>query len=124
MRSVEDDGASEVVNLTPHVVRLVGETVVVELPPVGPSARLVLQPDRDDGVLCIGDLVVPLKRTAASSQVVGLPPRRAGVWLVVARAVAEALPDRDDLLYPHDTVRDAAGVVVGCRSLARPVGAG
>jgi hypothetical protein len=120
MRSVTDNDQPEVINLTPHVVRLVGETTIVELPPAGAPARVVLRPDRDDGVLRVGDLVVPLKRTAASSQVVGLPPRRSGVWIVVARAVAETLPDRDDLLYPHETVRDAAGVVVGCRSLARP----
>ncbi|WP_244252212.1 hypothetical protein [Micromonospora antibiotica] len=29
-----------------------------------------------------------------------------------ARPVAEALPERDDLVYPHGTVRDAEGVVV------------
>ncbi|GAA0743605.1 hypothetical protein Drose_15105 [Dactylosporangium roseum] len=108
-------------NLTQHVVRLVGTGATVELRPAGPAARLMLEPDRDDGVLRVGPLVVPLKRTAASSQVVGVPPRRPGAWLIVARVVAEALPDRDDLLYPHDMVRNAAGMVVGCRSLARPM---
>lgn len=120
MQPADDDAAPEVVNLTPHVVRLVGDGAVVELAPAGPPARVVLRPDRTDAVVRIGPLAVPLKRTAASSQVTGVPQRRPGVLLIVARAVAEALPDRDDLVYPHDTVRDDRGVVVGCRSLARP----
>ncbi|MBF9129151.1 hypothetical protein I0C86_09195 [Plantactinospora sp. S1510] len=124
MRPADGDNASEVVNLTPHVVRLVGDGATVELIPVGPPARVVLRPDQIDGVVRIGPLVVPLKRTAASSEVTGVPDRRPGVLVIVARPVAEALPDRDDLVYPHDTVRDDRGVVVGCRSLARPAVAG
>jgi len=120
MRSQDEDSAPELVNLTPHVVRLVGDEAQVELPPAGPPARVVLQPDQVDGAIRVGPLVVPLKRTAASHQVTGVPERRPGVLFIVARAVAEALPDRDDLVYPHDTVRDDRGVVIGCRSLARP----
>lgn len=120
MRPVDEGAAPEVVNLTPHVVRLVGDGVAVELAPAGPPARVVLRPDLADGQVRIGPLVVPLKRTSASPLVTGVPDRRPGVLFIVARAVAEALPDRDDLVYPHDTVRDERGVVVGCRSLARP----
>ncbi|MFC8849719.1 MULTISPECIES: hypothetical protein [unclassified Micromonospora] len=121
MQPAQEEAAFEVVNLTPHVVRLVGDEVIVELAPAGPAARVVLQPDRVDGAVRVGPLVVPLKRTAASPLVHGVPERRSGVLLIVARAVAEALPERDDLVYPHDTVRDERGVVVGCRSLARPL---
>ncbi|MEV6801924.1 hypothetical protein AB0M91_26785 [Micromonospora rifamycinica] len=121
MQPAERHVVAEVVNLTPHVVRLVGSGVVVEVPPTAPAARLVLLPDRVDGAVRVGPLLVPLKRTAASPQVSGVPDRRAGVLLIVARAVAEVLPARDDLVYPHDTVRDEHGVVVGCRSLARPM---
>lgn len=111
---------TEVLNLTPHVVRLVGGATTVELVPAGPPARVVLRPDIDDGSIRIGGLVVPLKRTAASAQVTGVPARRLGVLLIVGRPVALALPERDDLVFPHDTVRDGSGAVVGCRSLARP----
>ncbi|WP_320064282.1 hypothetical protein [Micromonospora sp. RTGN7] len=122
MSTEDPSAATELINLTPHVVRLVGDAAMVEVPPAGPPARVVLRPDRADGTVRVGRLVVPLKRTAASPLVTGVPERRPGVLLIVARAVAEALPERDDLVYPHDTVRDAAGVVVGCRSLARPAG--
>ncbi|WP_434740706.1 hypothetical protein [Micromonospora sp. SH-82] len=111
----------EVVNLTPHVVRLVGDELTVEVPASGPPARVVLQPDVVDGAVRVGALVVPLKRTAASPVVVGVPEPRPGMLFIVARPVAEALAERGDLVYPHDTVRDAEGRVVGCRSLARPV---
>lgn len=114
------DVSFELVNLTPHVVRLIGDDASVELAPAGPPARLVLLPDQHDGFVRVGPLAVPLKRTAASSEVTGLPDPRSGALFIVARVVAEALPHRDDLVYPHDAVRDSAGVVIGCRSLARP----
>jgi hypothetical protein len=120
MQPADENAAPEVVNLTPHVVRLIGAETTVELLSAGPPARVVLRPDRDDGAVRIGPLLVPVKRTAASPLVTGVPDRRPGVVFIVARPVAEALPDRDDLFYPHDTVRDERGVVVGCRSLARP----
>lgn len=120
MKPADEKAVLEVLNLTPHVVRLVGDDATVELAPAGPPARVVLRPDRADGVVRVGPLLVPLKRTAASEVVTGVPDPRPGVLLIVARPVAEALPHRDDLVYPHDTVRDADGVIVGCRSLARP----
>lgn len=39
--------------------------------------------------------------------------------LIVSRLVAEACPERDDLVVPDDTVRDDAGRIIGCRALAR-----
>lgn len=111
-------------NLTPHPVRLLGaepgDGPAVELPPDGPPARLVLAPDEADGAVRVGDLVVPLVRTAATAEVTGLPEPRPGVLLIVARSAAEAFPDRDDLCYPHRMVRDGGGAVVGCRALGRP----
>lgn len=119
MESADTRPEPTLVNLTPHVVHLIGESGTVELAPAGPAARIVLAPDLGDGSVRVGPLLVPLKRTAATTEVTGLPEPRPGVLLIVARPVAEALPHRDDLLYPHDTVRDASGVVIGCRSLAR-----
>lgn len=120
MQSPDAGSGPGVVNLTPHVVRLVGDEAVVELVPAGPPARMALLADVDDGAVRVGPLLVPLKRTAASSAVTGVPAPCPGVLFIVARAVAEALSDRDDLVYPHDTVRSASGAVIGCRSLARP----
>jgi len=107
-------------NLTPHAVRLIGDTGAVELSPDGPPARLVLAADVADGHVEVDGVTIPLVRTAATTTLVGLPDPAPGVLLVVARPVAEAAALRDDLVYPHRTVRDADGNVVGCRALGRP----
>jgi hypothetical protein len=116
-RTPVPDERTTVVNLTPHHVHLVGERETVELPPAGPPARLVLRRDEPLGQVAVGPVVVPVVRTSASGEVIGLPDRRPGVLLLVGRAVAEALPHRDDLVFPHDTVRNDRGAVVGCRAL-------
>ncbi|MEV3952785.1 hypothetical protein [Streptomyces albogriseolus] len=51
-------------------------------------------------------------------EVTGPPEPEAGPRHVVSRLVAGALPDRSDLLVPHDVVRDEAGRTTGCRALA------
>jgi hypothetical protein len=83
-------------------------------------ARLALAPDLPDGTMVVDGLPIPLVRTAATATVVNLPDPEPGTLLLVARAVAEALTGRQDLAYPHRTVRDDNGVVVGCRALGRP----
>lgn len=51
--------------------------------------------------------------------VTGLPDRAPGVILIVSRLVAQACPDRDDLWFPIDLIRDAGGAPVACGALAR-----
>lgn len=48
-----------------------------------------------------------------------LPERQEGVYLIVSRMILEANKDRSDLLVPNELVRDEAGNIIGCRSLAR-----
>ena len=48
-----------------------------------------------------------------------LPGPVDGVWHVVSQLVVNAMPDREDLLFPVDLVRDAEGNIMGCRALAR-----
>jgi hypothetical protein len=49
----------------------------------------------------------------------GLPEPSRGTLYIVSSVVQAALPNRTDLVSPHDIMRDADGVVVGCRALAR-----
>ena len=107
-------------NLTPHAIHLIGDERILELPPDGPPARLALAPDLPDGTIVIDGFPIPVMRTAATTTVVNLPDPEPGTLLLVARPVAEALAARHDLAYPHRTVRDESGVVVGCRALGRP----
>lgn len=117
-------GRPQVLNLTPHTIRIIIGEATLSVPPSGPLARIVLAPDVPDGTVTIEGHQVPIVRTAATPEVTCLPEPRQDVLLIVARAVAEALPDRQDLVYPHDTVRDDRGAVIGCRSLGRPASAG
>jgi hypothetical protein len=41
-----------------------------------------------------------------------------GVYYIVSRIVAEALPERTDLLFPDGIIRDADGTPIGCTGLA------
>jgi hypothetical protein len=85
----------------------------VEFAPARLGQRVIGQ-ERIDGV--------PVETVAfgpANGQV-SLPEPRAGTWYVVALVVGLAAPHRDDLLVPHDYVRDMDGCIIGSRKLARP----
>ena len=57
--------------------------------------------------------------TTRPGPVTGLPAFEADedAGYIVSSLVRLALPDRIDLFSPADLVRDAAGAVIGCRSL-------
>lgn len=52
-------------------------------------------------------------------KVENLPEPQEGVVYVVSALVAQAVPDREDVFIPDDTVRDEQGRIIGVRALAR-----
>lgn len=105
---------SRVVNCTPHPVTIVENGVVVRtIPTSGEVARLSVSTEPAGVVLGI-----PVTRTVFGEPV-GLPEPEIGTCYIVSQLVKNALPERDDLVVPAEVVRDAAGNVVGCRSLGR-----
>ena len=113
----------ELHNHTPHpVVLLLEGREPVELPARTPTPHCPVT-RTTDGTLDTTHGPVPLTRTTLADHVVDLPPLTPGVLFIVARTVAEACPDRSDLLFPDDLVRDEHGRVVGCRALGRAVAA-
>jgi len=52
-------------------------------------------------------------------EIEGIPDKQEGVFLIVSPIVANALPDRDDLLVPDILVRDGQGNIIGSEALAR-----
>jgi hypothetical protein len=119
------------VNLTPHpvaVVRILEDDldaepeVVLELPPSGVVARCSeharVEQELDLTAQAGRYLAVPVLRMRLGP-VQGLPPPSDGTWFVVSRIVAEARPDRDDLLVPARMVRAPDGRVLGCAALSR-----
>jgi hypothetical protein len=104
-------------NLTPHEVVLVrGETRLV-VPPSGTVAR-VASDRRVAATIEVDGLRVPINEVVFG-QVENLPDPAEGVFYVVSALVARALPERQDLLVPDDTLRDERGQIVGARALAR-----
>lgn len=105
-------------NLTPHPVHVVIPERQVELAPDGPPARLRQQAIAA-GSVDVDGAAVELFDIGADG-VEDLPAPRLGVWLFVPRVVAEACPERRDLVFPYREVRDDAGRVIGCAALGRP----
>ncbi len=51
------------------------------------------------------------------NQPTDLPESQHGVTYIVSMLVAQAAPDRRDLVTPFDMVRDDAGGIIGCQGL-------
>ncbi|MBX6370650.1 MAG: hypothetical protein IRZ02_00130 [Acidothermus sp.] len=116
-----DRTTTTLVNLTPHSLRLYdGDACVLELPPAQTAAR-VSEKVHAHSTLHVSGHPIPLVDLTIGQGVADLPPPKEDVLYVVSRLTAQAVPDRDDLLFPFDEVRDEAGRVVGCRALARLV---
>lgn len=104
-------------NLTPHDVTLVtAEGQSITIPPSGAPARLALA-RHDVGVVPVGDGCIPIGVSVPQGPP-DLPAPQPGRLLIVSRMVAASSPGRGDLVFPDDLVRDAEGIVVGCRRLA------
>lgn len=107
----------EIENRTPHPISFLTDHAEVVLPVVRPTPRV--QPTAEViGHLRWDDVLIPVRRTRLHLSVTELPARRENRLLVVSRLVAEAVPDRDDLLFPDEVVRDATGAAIGCHALA------
>lgn len=106
-------------NLTPHPVTVLGEDgkVLLTLEPEGVIPR-VREEHIPDGEVMVGDVTVPIARINYAD-VEDLPAPQPGVYLVVSLLVAQAAPDRPDLLVPIGQVRDSQGRIIGCRGLGR-----
>ncbi|MCL2455403.1 MAG: hypothetical protein FWD18_08950 [Micrococcales bacterium] len=109
------------VNLTPHALRVVTDdgSALLELPAADPPARVVDSWREADPLTDAASRPVPTVAFTPGATVTDLPDLTPGVAYVVSRVTALALPDRTDLLFPFDEVRDTTGRVVGCRALAR-----
>ncbi|MDI7269653.1 MAG: hypothetical protein QME96_16820 [Myxococcota bacterium] len=111
-------------NLTPHPVTLAIEgRDPLEIAPSGAVARCTTgrEPLGEMRIEPHG-VAIPIVRSTLGG-VDGLPDPTEGAAFVVSRVVAEAaarsLARTADLFFPEDPVRDEAGRIVGCRTLAR-----
>lgn len=102
----------EIVNLTPHCVNLSinGEMTAI------PSSGLARCSETTTEVGTVFGVRFVKK---SFGQVTGLPEPKKGTIYIVSAIVLNALNgSRDDVFIPADAVRDEAGRIVGCLSLA------
>lgn len=100
------------VNLTPHEIRIIREDQEVVIQPSGTIARCQVEQR------VIGSVNgIPVYK-ASYGQVENLPDPQEGVIYIVSALVAQAVPNRKDVLIPFDSVRDQNGKIVGCKALA------
>lgn len=109
---------TNIINLTPHAISIVDEndSVVVTIEASGSIARCSQTINIVDSI-DLNNVAIPIS-SSSYGEVVDLPAPQDGVYYVVSRLVMSACPNRQDLLVPNDLVRDEAGRVIGCRSLA------
>jgi hypothetical protein len=113
-----DGRMPRVINLTQHDVNLyvkIGTddaAAIVAIPPAGMVARCSVRREK------VGEVGgIPVNR-AGFGDVEGLPDPQPDTYYIVSALVAQACPDRHDLLLPDDTIRDDQGRIIGCRALA------
>jgi len=103
------------VNCTPHPITLLGndDNVLFTLPKGEVIPRLSQSTKQVDVVNGVSITETQFGETQ------DLPTPVEGQLLIVSRLVLSANPDRKDLVVPNELVRDDAGNIIGCKSLAR-----
>ena len=107
----------QIVNLTPHTVRIVNDdkTVIAEYPSQG-VARV-----KSEFVTVDTIMGIPVMKTTYG-ETEDLPQPVEGTFFIVSMVVANANPTRKDLLMPNTApqmvVRDEAGQIFGVKSFA------
>jgi hypothetical protein len=107
-------------NLTPHEVNLDQGDTRTTYPVDGPAPRVTTierfdVPLHDDR----NNITVPTVVRLLSSTITDLPDPQPGVILIVSRMTCEALPHRDDLVYPEGIIRMSDNTPIGCRKFGR-----
>lgn len=107
-------------NLTPHTVTFwLSDGRKVDLVAELPTPRCTIVRIPDIPVISqVGE--IPVSTARLDGRIVDLPDVQPDTWLIVPRAIVAAAPDRLDLVFPDDIIRDpATGQVIGCRALGR-----
>lgn len=111
----ENGGHVKFANLTPHDVNLIlPDETIFTIPASGIIARVGCHSEQVGMLGCI-----PVTKTVFDTVVTDLPEPQEGVIYLTSTLVAQAVPDRTDVLAPADLLRDEAGRIIGCGALQR-----
>ena len=105
----------KIINCTPHPLNIHHFGGILELAASGILPRLAVT--RENVVPVFGPLgeVINVAR-ATLGELTGLPDPQDGVVLITSALVADAAK-RPDVMSPGELVRDAQGIIIGCRGL-------
>jgi hypothetical protein len=126
-QEISQPDVTNIVNLTPHEIVLVGEDggVTLRIPPSGIVARVREEQTPAGGItvlpggpLTVASVEVPLIRRTWG-EIEGLPREQFRTVYIVSALVATAAwaQGRRDVVCPGELVRDSEGRVVGCKNL-------
>lgn len=103
-----------IVNLTPHEIKIVKNKDCMVINPSGTVVRC------EQNQVLIGKVNgVDVYKTNLG-EVKDLPNANKDTVYITSIVVAQAVKDkRNDVLVPFDIVRDEKGVIIGCKSLAQ-----
>lgn len=105
------------VNLTPHAIRVRGDSnEFVTIEPSGVIARAAVENVVDRFVAINGDAIrLDIEKLGTAEN---LPEPKDATLYIVSRVVANAAPERKDLLVPGKPIRDDYGNTVGVENLS------
>jgi hypothetical protein len=118
-----------IINLTPHAVRILaddGKTVLADVVPSGAIARVASTRNEIGCIPISNDAPAILARVTTAAipvygtmygEVTGLPLSQPGVIYVVSALVRQAVRHRRDVMSPGELVRGADGQPIGCKGL-------
>ena len=110
---VPQENNVKILNYTPHDINI-GDICLVSSGVARVDEEIMLV---DEFFSC--NLVIPVIKKRLG-EVQGLPEyKEECTHYVVSLMVAQALPNRNDLLIPGELVRNEKGVITGCKSLCR-----
>jgi hypothetical protein len=102
-------------NATPHAIDLIIDGEKITIPPSGVVVRVATVRELVD-TIPLGEKLVPVN-VVKSGLTLDLPEFQENVVIIVSRMVAEAHPERHDLVFPDSLTRDNKGNVIGCNAL-------
>ena len=102
-------------NATPHAIDLIIDGEKITIPPSGVVVRVATVRELVD-TIPLGEKLVPVN-VVKSGLTLDLPEFQEDVVVIVSRMVAEAHPERHDLVFPDSLTRDTKGNVIGCNAL-------
>jgi hypothetical protein len=110
----------KLVNLTPHAINLVNDAIddgTVTIKPSGTIARVAVT-RQQIGTIDLCDVIFPINQNVFGD-VTDLPDPQTDTLYIVSAIVANACPNRTDLVIVDNAVRNDAGQIIGARALAR-----